>query len=231
MKPLIRWTIGSAHPCGFQILKHSINSVKKLYNDKFRYVICFNNLNKQQKGIIEKLDCELLDQANFHKTLSLKPPKTSGGPAWKLYPPRISTHATEIFIDNDLIIFDKSWFMDNFTDEIFYTEAIKRSYGRFDCFVKENFTLNSGIVVVPPDLDLAQHLNDNIQKLGIKCWTSHFDEQALFASVVQNFKNVMIPLSDISVGKMDGKLGIHFIGANGGEVELWKNYFIKKVLI
>jgi hypothetical protein len=228
LKPLIRWTIGPVSKSGFQILRHSVTAIKRLYGEKFKYTICFNNLSNRQKKFIEGLDCHLLDQSDHQETLSLTPPTNSGGPAWKLYPPRISINTTEIFMDNDLVIFNESWFMEKFTDDIFYTESLLRSYGRFNSQIEEGFNLNSGLVVIPPGLDLGKHLDDNIQKFKINDWTNHFDEQALFASVVQDLKNIMIPLTDVGVDSLDGKYGVHFIGANSGKDELWSRYLIEK---
>ena len=238
MKPLIRWTVGNVNKLGFETLRHSIGLIKSKYKDRFRYVICHNNLTAEKIGLINKMDCELIDQKNFKNSLSVESPINHGRPAWKLYPPRLSMETHEIFLDNDLILYKKFDIIEEFlqSNKIYFTEGLKRSYGKFECHIKKDMIVNTGFVGLPPNFDLKFNLEKNIKELGIKSWENHLDEQALFASVIQNFDHKMIPKIDISVCHPQlkykkGNCGMHFIGINVGHDIHWKNYLSGSIFL
>ena len=178
MKPIIRWTIGPVSEDGFKCLNFSVFQFRKLYKDYFRYVICHNGLSDGQKKLLP--DVELVDQSMFISSLPVFP----CGPAWKLYPPRLSIESHEIIIDNDVVIYKKPEAIAEFLKEkdmFVVTEAFKRSYsGIYQKDIPENFNINSGLVCLPPNFDYRKELLKN----EFKKWENHFDEQTLVAKVL-----------------------------------------------
>jgi len=225
MKPLMRWTLGdSVSQEGIDCLQQSISSIKKLYNDKFDFVICHSgdNVNDLQLGNVS-----FFDQRKATNSLTIKPFKTS----WKLYPPRLRINSHEIFIDNDVVLYERHPIIDNFlsNDFIFCTEAAYRRYGIYDSLVKSNDNLNTGFFGLPPHFDFAAKLNKRI----IGNWQTWFDEQGLVSSIfVESEEFHLVSLSDVWVCAdyfRWGKYGIHFVGLNGGKTEYWKNYNDSKI--
>jgi hypothetical protein len=212
MIPIIRWVIGPVSEDGFECLKLSVFHFRKLYKDSFRYVVCYNGLSNSQKKLLP--DVELLDQSNFMKSLPVFP----CGPAWKLYPPRISVETHEIIIDNDIVIYKKPEAIAEFLKEkdmFVVTESLKRSYsGIYQKDIPENFNINSGFVCLPPNFDYRKELLKN----KLKKWENHFDEQTLVAKVLSVQKKIkIINLSEIYVcfdRYKEGSCGVHLVGLN-----------------
>ena len=212
MKPIIRWTIGPVSEDGFKCLNFSVFQFRKLYKDYFRYVICHNGLSDGQKKLLP--DVELVDQSMFISSL----PVFHCGPAWKLYPPRLSIESHEIIIDNDVVIYKKPEAIAEFLKEkdmFVVTEAFKRSYsGIYQKDIPENFNINSGLVCLPPNFDYRKELLKN----EFKKWENHFDEQTLVAKVLSVQKKIkIITLSEIYVcfdQYKQGSCGVHLVGLN-----------------
>jgi hypothetical protein len=199
--------------------------MRKLYGDVFRYAICHNGIPAER---IEDLGCWCVDQEEYRDSLKIKEPT---GPAWKIFPPRLSLSTHEIFIDNDLVLHERVPSLDSFLDGDHYlaTEPLKRNYGQCDEFVGSDTMINTGLLGVPPGFDFGQLLNANIVLHGIEDLEGHFDEQGLVASVLQNHRVDIIPLTDINVCWTErdyrlAKCGMHFVGVNKGAVEYWEKY-------
>ena len=180
---------------------------------------------------------QLVDQFSFSDVLSCQPPakKHKGGPAWKLYPPRLDLEVHEIVIDNDVVIYNKPTMMEQFlnrNDMIVVAEAFKRSYsGRLEPQIPLGFNINTGIMCFPPNFDLLKMLQECLDSKG---WENHFDEQTTVAYTLRENPNVhMIPLSEVSVCHEQyqaGSCGIHFVGVNNGKTEYWNQYIGNRLL-
>lgn len=229
-KPIVRWTIGPVHPFGFLILRHSVGQMRRLYDNSFHYVICYNGLSSAQLRKIHFLGCECVDQNRWADSLPLSPPTEAAGPAWKLYPPRLSVDVHEIFLDNDIVVVSKLAFISQFlqsTDSFFVTRAIRRRYGVFDGFVDAGVLINSGMLAVPPGRKWQDTLLRTLQMSGTHNWGGHFDEQGLVAATMQRLGATII--DDIRVSWSENKYqhsgtGLHFVGANQGDNLHWLKY-------
>jgi hypothetical protein len=234
MKPLMRWTIGPAHDSGFQILRHSVRQAQRLYGDAFRYAICYNGLNQQQLESVQSLGCECVDQKSWAHSLDIPPPgpDSKGGPAWKLYPPRLSLDTHEIVIDNDLVLSVRLDVIDQFLKDdsrILLTRAVRggRGYGAFDEYVRRDYTINTGLMAFPPGFDLAATLNLALELCEVREWRKHFDEQGLIAMVTQDLNTVVIDGIRVCWTERSYKRsphGMHFVGANKGDDVYWRRY-------
>jgi hypothetical protein len=225
-KPLIRWTIGGdVSEYGINCLGKSVKSMKSLYGDSFDYVICYNNI----ESIRLNFDVCLLNQHDYVDSISIAPNTTS----WKLYPPRISLQSHEIFIDNDLIIYNKIPLIDKFlkSKNIFFcTEGLVRNFGIYSNDNYKDLKLNSGFFGIPPYFDFSKFIEKKIKK----DWSTWFDEQGVVASILSENNLEIITLEEISICLNEfklGKYGIHFVGLNSYNSDFWefwlKNQFLK----
>lgn len=220
-KPIIRWTIGDVHPLGFQILKHSINTMRKLYGDSFQYFVCCNNVD------VKKLDfnAEIIDCSKDYKnSLPLSPTDSK----WKLYPPRLDISTHEIVMDNDVVLHKKFPKFDEFlkdNNKILLCQGHGRQFGPFfDPKVIKGVSLNSGIYGMPPNFDLRQKIIDETKE--INKWQSWWDDQGVLAAIFFKEEYIKISLTDVSICHTDysvGKYGVHFCAANKGMSD---NYYI-----
>lgn len=116
----------------------------------------------------------LLDQEKISADFNPKPM----GCAWKLYPPRINPEVHEIFMDHDLVVWDRLVCMDDFlnNNDFFLKIRGPRLYGRFENQVKKEFFLNSGLFGLPPRFEFDLKMVD--------CWREYFDDQGFIASQI-----------------------------------------------
>jgi len=228
-KPILRWTIGKVSKEGMQCLMLSVDSMMNLYHNQFEYFVCYNNIEKEELNWTSKYPIELLCQHSFESNLKLKP--ISNNPCWKLYPARIDLNRHEMFIDNDLIIYDRIPIVDTFLasqDLLFITEAIKRSYGAFDTIIDSPRNLNTGFFGVHPGFDLQKEIDDVIEEKQIQ-WKTHLDEQGLLSYIFTKRKLEIITLDQIYVCHKDfpyrkGKYGQHFVQLNQKVLKHWKTF-------
>ena len=227
-KPIIRWTIGDPHKAGKKALKCSVKAIRKLYKEKFELVICHNG-NEEEFPQVDRI---INQRSMVENSLLYEPPDSEKcGTAWKLYPPRIDIERHEIFMDNDVILYKRLDQIDEFLsgDKFLTSEAITRSYGdRFDHLVKQGTNWNTGLLGLPPRFDLKREINKVLKKYPGK-WESHFDEQAVFISIIQDKDNIMVTLKELQVVTPEGKFergthGIHFVGVNKGATNHWDRF-------
>jgi hypothetical protein len=218
MNPVVRWTIGNVSNVGIKSLNSSIKSFVNIYKDKFKYYVCYNQINFNKISFLKKYKVNFVNQQECIN--SLKVPPIKNNPCWKIYPPRINKNVHEIFIDNDLIIYKKIDIIDFFLEKKFLfiiTEAYKKRYGIFDNFIDDNFIVNTGFFGLPPSYEFEEDLNKNLPN-----WIeskNHFDEQGLIAFILMNKEVKIINLNDINVCikeriNLKGKYGMHFVGIN-----------------
>jgi len=167
---------------------------------------------------------EIIDQ----RTINFNLPYDPSGPGWKLYPPRLNIDAWELWLDNDLILYEMPPAIEEFfqSDRLLISEAFKRSYSeRFDSLVPQGVNYNSGILGLPPGFDFEAHLTPLMQdRVG---WTDHFDEQSLVAHIFHKHDPLIVPMKEVQVLQeryIKGSHGIHFVGLNGGDVKHWNRY-------
>jgi hypothetical protein len=238
LKPVVKWVIGPCDKVGFDVLNFSIKKFYNLYKDRFKYVICHNQITEKQIRFLPlNLIDEVVDQSLYEKSIVFPFPKNRlFGPAWKLYPPRLYHQCHELLIDNDLVIYRKLPEIEEFLnskDLFIITEAYERNYkGKFENKVRENFIINSGFVGIPPNFDYASHINEVLLSVTDESgfeWSSHFEEQSVVASIFQNQNTKIIPLEKIQVnskfiGNKIGFYGTHFTGTNEGFSEIWDKF-------
>lgn len=237
-KPLIRWIIGPVANEGFDALRLSYKLIKKIYGNKFDYLICHNGLSDKD---IQKLP----PISKFNQNSLFNVTSNNYFPSWKLCPPRLNIKTHEIILDNDVIIYDKLF--DEFLtdDRIFITEAFARSYSsEIKKSIPENFNINCGVVCYPPLFDPKNEINLFLNKHNfnmnfeefIKHYAhknSFFDDQTLIAEIIHKHSPYLISLNKVSVLCDEyklGQFGSHFVGLNRGNKIYWKK-FCKEFLI
>jgi len=246
-KPIVRWTFGPFSKTGHDILRYSVKLFQREYNDEFDLFICVNNLSEEEINLVTNdsvfKNCKFLIQDESSNKLNMK----ISGPAWKLVPPRLNINTHEIVIDNDLVLFKRSKYIEDFLngDHIISTKSSIRSYGNLDRYVGD-FLINTGLLGFPPKFDFKKYLDKKIRYIlkvnhsKIKHYNLHFNEQGLVAMVFQDLDPIVIPLEEINVcwsqpivwpcgcpRKVDvykAKSGLHFVGANYSEVSYWNEY-------
>jgi hypothetical protein len=231
-KPILRWTIGPVSEAGFKCLNLSYKLLKKQYEKKFRYIICYNGLSKEQIAYLpniekidqEKISCPFLPNIYEYKDYAA---------VWKLYPPRMDLDVHEIILDNDVVIYGSLFDKFLAEDKIYITEAFTRSYSpNLERFIPENFNVNVGVVCLPPGFDFQKNLSDSIEFANIKNWENFFDDQSLTAMSIYKEKPKIIPLSDLFVcakNLVQAKYGLHFVGLNRNQCIYW-NKFLSQIL-
>lgn len=219
LKPIVRWTIGDVSENGFICLEHSIKNFIKNYENKFDYYVCYNTIDEKKLNYIKKYPVKLLNQNNYVKELKIKP---KNHPCWKLFPPRINIHTHEIFIDNDLILYEKLPLINKFlknNNMLIISEAKYRAYGNFCKLINTNDKMNTGFFGLYPNFDFKNEINKTLDKKIISNWDIHSDEQGLVAYIFQNYEYRLISTKKIFVGHTklplnDNLKGIHYIGLN-----------------
>ena len=228
MKPIVRWTCGIHNPDSYFSLNLSIESFYKIYKDNFDYYVCYNNCNPDL--ITKNVKVKLLNQENYVDSLPCPPAYTS----WKLYPPSINDNTHEIFIDNDLVIYNHMPMLDVLLQKNIpiITEGYHRRFGKYDDKIQENIKLNSGFIGIPPKFNFRDKI---IKVLHGDLWEGWFDEQGVVAAILSNHEDFqIIPLDFINICFENfcfGKYGIHFIGINNNTNNFWKRFFKKFKLL
>lgn len=233
MKPLLRWTIGPVHPCGFDVLEQSVKAMKSLYD--FDMVICYNQLDDKQLERLRGFDVELVDQSGFLSSLFCQP-RAGYSVEWKLYPPRLRFQAHELFIDNDIVLHRKPpeisrWLGGNVG--LLY-QGLHGLHGSYAGLVPPGFRINSGIFGLPPHFDFEKKL------MGVaKQWTGYFDEQGLVASTLLQHPFITIPLTVLPIVEPDWPMdlhyhnedccGFHFVHANRQEHPSFRKHMLRGI--
>ncbi len=209
----------------YSCLKFSISIFKKIYGEKFRYIVCHNNCDTN----LLPQDIELIDQSKINKVSS------KFGNVWKLVPPRLEIGTHEIFIDNDLIIYENIKQIGKFiesTNAAIATEALSNNQNSYSNHLagmflkkdKEAPLINSGFFGIPPHFDL----NAEIQKRHTGKWNGCFDEQGLVNLVLTECLDLeIIGLDQIWITDKEfkiGKSGMHFVGLNSGKSLMYKKF-------
>jgi len=231
MRATVCWTLGNtSNFVALEVLKESVNCLRKLYNLDFKYVLKYNNLSKDMLSRLPDVFDEVIDQQLHTSYLLMSPPKARflGGCAWKLYPCVVDDNY-QIMMDNDIIIWDRIFDPFIESDEFMVTEAIKRSYTpRLHEFIRPDFNINTGLIGLPRNSNVVLEINRITKNHDVE-WTEYFDEQSVMAIFLQEQDVHVFPKDAISVvGKETpyylGKSGIHFVGLNSGYNDHWYRY-------
>lgn len=223
----MRWIVGPVMPSGLKVLRKSIHNARQIYQDRFDYLLCYNQISPDK---LKSFDIELHQQDPSHLPVNMvkwdgkfnsdKLENHKPRNCWKLCQLRMRPDDYEIILDNDLF----------FMNDIFHdflngkycltTEAMKRSYGRFSDRLN-GLNINTGLVGFPPGFhpEIPWHwLSEG--------WQNYFDEQAMLAFAIQN--NVkLIERREICYGsKKEWDRPVHhYVGVNYlPDHQDWANY-------
>jgi hypothetical protein len=239
MKPLIVWTLGPVSDTGLQILRYSVNSVKKIY-PKCDYLIRYNQLNSKQKAYIDTLSVETIEQTNYN--IFNKSPALGYQVHWKLYPPRLELNRHEIHLDNDVVLIDRIQEIDNFLldDAILTCQGLYGLYGMYSSWVKDGgIHINSGIYGLPPYYDLTEKVRVLMEQ-DKRAWSNIYDEQGLLAYLFLQYKKYyIIPLTSMPIVENDEAIdiyvknpsckGFHFVHSNTSHKHTGWQQFINRL--
>ena len=237
IKPLIKWLIGDVLPEGYLALEISIENAWQLYSDSVEYVICFNNLKlstlKRQLKILAEIPVYFYDQSS-HRSAK------AGEYGWKFYPLKLTDNRRELWLDNDLILFDRHPDIDEFLfgeKEIFlFLEDIQRVYRpeTLDRFIPRSLEICGGLLGLPawPTTKIHHSYTTFLSRHDISGSDTHFTSPMLARLGIENATIALLYLCypdvakiisnrDIPPGKTIrtgtvGNVGMHFTGLNRG---------------
>ena len=251
MKPIFRWTIGSnILPNGYILLKHSIREALRVYGkDKFQWYVCHNvepeNYLKLL-SITENTPVQLYKQTwkempfpeekpKKHKEEDLKKNKEISGSIWKICPPRLSLNVHEIVLDNDVIIVKKIEEIESFLNskKTLVGEDCSRFYEKYDKFIDQNKTYNSGIYGLPPNYDFSKELYNTWNNCGKITNHNYGDEQGLVICTLTKHDFLSIKTQNLPVLHKDKYNKKNFEDTNDSvewceyNDKFWKNTYPK----
>jgi len=235
MNFIFKHIVSKSNKFGYDCLIESVGRIRNLYPNSKSFIL-YNNL---ENNIIDELEFKLrkqkvdfINQQTHADSIKIHPNDS----AWKFYPPRIDINSYEIIIDNDLLIYKKSKFIDEFlnSDKIIVTSAHKRFYGQFDHLIQNGILVNSGLFGFPPKYDFKKEIDDFIQKENLKEWKTHFCEEGLITYLMlKHGKYIIVDMDDIRALNKDynkkyyANSGYHFTGLNNGFNYYWLKWKTK----
>lgn len=227
---IVRWTVGPCRRTGLVCLKKSVKSWISTFGVGDGLFICHNGLSEDEVSFLAGLDVEFVNQTKTKHEIKVE----AFDSAWKFYPPRLSLHDHEIFIDNDLIVYDEFCEIQNFLsrkDSAIVTSAHRAFFGNFPPAISK--PINTGFFGLPPGFDFGSRINRVIG--SGPGWRDHSDDQGVFFNAVECLNLITIPLETIWVSNpnvdfapyREGSSGVHFAGSNGGDCSFLR-FFLKK---
>ena len=227
---VVRWTVGPCRRTGLVCLKKSVKSWISTFGVGDGLFVCHNGLSEVEISFLRDLDVELVDQSKTKHGIKVE----AFDSAWKFYPPRLSLNDHEIFIDNDLIVYEKFGEMQDFLsrkNSAIVTSAHRAFFGNFPP-ARIN-PINTGFFGLPPGFDFGSKINCVIGSGS--GWRDHSDDQGVFCNAVESLNLIIIPLETIWVSNpnvdfapyKEGASGVHFAGSNCGDYSFLK-FFLKK---
>ena len=218
MKPVFRWTVGNCTDQGIEILCESVRRAVQIYEDKFDWYICHNNLKpKQLVDIVTMSDMfgvKMRKQSSRGLPISqssMGSPMSGsefdwdgsrvGGTLWKLCPPRMQYDVHEIIMDNDVILTDKLPEIEEFlgvSDKCLILQDNVQFYGNFANYVESEVPLNTGLIGLPPHYYFADDISDMYYQVqsdnshhDFSC-LSQADEQGMIAAIISKKDHIVI---------------------------------------
>lgn len=235
--PLLRWTVGECSDLGIEILEESIRRIKTLYKH-LDLLLCYNHDSIPDKT--RHLGIKLYRQSHCQEMEY--PPINE---IWKLYPPRLNPGGHEIFMDNDIVLFEKCPQIDMYLESdrhaLLY-EGVHGLHGKYSHIVPDGLKVNSGIFGVPPGFDFSAAIKQVQEQDSARNWEQKWDDQGLVGAILSRIPFFLIEQKQIPCCEPSnrcvrthknlhmGSIGFHFVGSNSSNSnEPWntfKNRFI-----
>lgn len=226
---------GNVSEAGWECLSESIRILPKVYPE-FDYVICYNNLNQDQLVRIKEFGVDLYEQIpenigvpyHFDETTA----STVVNHAWKLCPLRLRPDAHEIWVDNDIIIWQRIPEIEQFLEDA-YLPIVSQTwsrelYGSFDSEVPHGYSICAGFFGLPPHYPFKQKIDSLLADKGP---LKNYDEQGMIASMIVNNKDGWIGIHPFHLNQLGWwdrieklPMGGHFIRLNTGTNMGWESY-------
>lgn len=234
MKPLMRWTMGNVSEAGWECLSESARVTPRIYPE-FDYVICHNNLNDKQLKRLQSFGISLYEQkieniGVSHKFTEETTQKIENH-AWKLCPLRLRQESHEIWIDNDIIIWERIEEIDKFllSDKPIASQTWNREmYGSFDKDVPSGCNICAGFFGLPANYPFSDKIREMTSSKGP---LSGYDEQGMVASMIANNEKGWIGIDPYRLNQLgwwdyykEMPMGGHFIRLNTGTNSAWETY-------
>lgn len=236
MKPIVRWTIGPTVNAGLEILKYSVEKFDIIY-PFFEKIICFNQIEKTK---LPKFNCEveIYEQKTSDISIEIQNYSKSEkhgntGSAWKLLPPRLNINTHELWLDNDIVLFEKIPLIDEWlkTNYFLGLNGKNRIYGEYDKMIPKNLKICAGLFGLPPNFDFHQEIIEKSKIL--KEPLGYYNEQGLVANILASKETIFIPqhiLKNLEPrDEYNDYPGIHFVGANRKQHKAWVELKMKNL--
>ncbi len=225
----VRWTIGDAHPRGFEALKLSISGASRLFGPEAAYVVCVNGIAPEAARArtgdvpvaVAWRPCE--DLPEF--LLPFLDQGMAEGVAWKFAPLRLFPEHFELALDNDCILWDvpeaiAAWLAAGAGRRCVLAEDVRPCFGQFAGLCPAH-PLNTGIRGLPPGFDLAAATQGVLEVLPVGL-ASELDEQGLQVAALSSAASpLIVRLDEVTICSPFhphlpelGRCGAHFVGLN-----------------
>ena len=226
--------MGSVSEAGWECLSESARVTPRVYPE-FDYVICYNSLDEKQLRRLRSFGIPLHEQKSEdigvpHEFTKETTQKVQNH-AWKLCPLRLRPEAHEVWIDNDIIIWDRIEEIDEFllSDKPIVSQTWSRElYGSFDEDVPDGCSICAGFFGLPPNYPFEEKIKEMIFFKGP---LSGYDEQGMIASMITNNDKGWIGIAPYRLNQLGWwayykqmPQGGHFIRLNTGTNSGWETY-------
>ena len=237
IRPLFKWLIGRVREEGYDCLSLSMENAWCIYGSQVDYSICYNNIERtfleERVAPPAGMDVSWVDQTRYRGGVA-----TEYG--WKFYPFKIQNDRRELWLDNDIVLFDRHPLVDEFlfggAERFLFAEDIQRAYSprSIDERIPEHLKICAGLVGIPafPIQSILRRFRRLLATYGVPDTETHFTcrtigqfgvENATVALLCMAYPGefLLIDHDDIPVGKAirDGRIGrfgMHFNGLNRG---------------
>jgi hypothetical protein len=210
--------VGNCTDQGIEILSESVRRAVQIYEDKFNWCICHNNLKPKQLvdlvALAEHFGIRMVKQSSRQLPISqssMGSPKSGsefdwdgsrvGGTLWKLCPARETFDVHEIIMDNDVVLTEALPEIDEFlasSDKCLILQDNVKFYGLFSNYVESEVALNTGLIGLPPNYYFADDIGEMFYQVqsqnsghDFDC-LSQADEQGMIAAVISKKDHIVI---------------------------------------
>jgi hypothetical protein len=241
-KTLIRITLGKTSVSGYEITFYCIKSLIKNYGyNDFDYCICHNNISERKlfelKNKFSTIDSPLkyYKQKNCELPIDVRFPKgtdatishcISAGSLWKLCPARLRPNAHEIIIDNDIIFLKQIPEINQFlkSNLPLTLEDPSIHMGAYELIndFDDGFTLNSGIIGLPPNFKFEKKLCSLWNACRPLKNVNGGDEQGLITSVLKKGEHILITRNNV-IGMHPNKLHVNSFNSGTTTYQILKD--------
>lgn len=247
MKPLVRWTIGPVNGCGMEILEESVKQFGRIYPE-FDRVVCYNQIPISDLPEFET-EVVLYEQSSgdlAYPLMGYDDPLINvdaqlrkygmAGSGWKLCPPRLRIDTHELWLDNDIVIWERipqinEWLV---SQKNIISEGRGRIFGQFSHLVPSHLKLCAGFFGLHNGFDFNFAILEHCKLLHGGA-LGHYDEQGLVSAIISNSSHIVVPQTELRIVQHNEILppvrppAIHFVGANRHSHPAWHTYKISKI--